>query len=112
MCTSCGCSEGAQARLTDTVSGKTEGLDDPKQAHPHDHLFDELAERMARGPVTFALTLELAEPGDCLTDPTQVWPAGRTQVVIGHLTLLAPTSIEEIGDPAEYLMALQRQRAD
>src|ERR1700683_1742311 len=51
------------------------------------------------GRVKYSLTLEFAEPGDPLDDPTQVWPAGRKQVVIGHLEVITATSIEEIGDP-------------
>jgi catalase len=69
------------------------------QKHPHDHLFNEMADRVKRGPVKYSLTLEFAEPGDPLDDPTQVWPAGRKQVVIGHLEVVTATSIEEIGDP-------------
>ena len=35
MCTSCGCSEGGQARLTDPVTGKTESVADHEHAHSH-----------------------------------------------------------------------------
>jgi len=69
------------------------------QQHPNDYLFKEMAERVARGPVKYALVLEFAEPGDPLNDPTQVWPADRKRVVIGHLELVSPTSLLEIGDP-------------
>jgi catalase len=69
------------------------------QKHPNDHLFREMASRVEREPVGYALMLEFAEPGDPLDDPTQVWPPDRKQVVIGHLEVVAPTSIEEIGDP-------------
>jgi catalase len=69
------------------------------QKLPHDHLFNEMASRVERGPVKYSLMLEFAEPGDPLDDPTQVWPAGRKQVVVGHLEVVAATSIAEIGDP-------------
>jgi catalase len=80
----------------DGVAGQTV---EELQKHPNDYLFRELASRVQRGPVKFALTLEFAEPGDPLDDPTQIWPAGRKQVVIGHVEVIAQTSIEEIGDP-------------
>jgi catalase len=62
-------------------------------------LFDELDCRLEHGPVAFDLVIELAEPGDILDDATHLWPDGRTRVVIGRLTLDAPTSEREIGDP-------------
>jgi catalase len=58
-----------------------------------------MADRVKRAPVKYSLALEFAEPGDPLDDPTQVWPAGRKQVVIGHLEVVKATSTEEIGDP-------------
>jgi catalase len=65
---------------------------------PSNHLFTELEERLARGPVTFTLTLELAEPGDRTDDATHLWPEGRARVAIGTLTLVAATTEAEIGD--------------
>lgn len=50
-------------------------------------LFDEIRDRIARGPVTFQLRAQLAEPGDPVTDATQVWPAERKVVTLGILTV-------------------------
>jgi catalase len=69
------------------------------QALPNDSLFNELEERLARGPVRFALYLSLAEEGDDLSDPSTAWPPTRERVVLGHLALQRRTSTEEIGDP-------------
>jgi len=70
-----------------------------QQALPHDHLFTEMEERIEKGPVRFALWLEIGEEGDPLDDPTALWPEGRKRVLAGHLELVAKTSLEEIGDP-------------
>ena len=49
------------------------------------YLSDELAERLAKGPTSFALRVTLPDDGDPLDDPTQVWPDGRKQVEAGRL---------------------------
>jgi catalase len=69
------------------------------QALPNEHLFDEMAARIADGPCKFHLELELGEDNDPTDDPTQLWPKERKRVVIGELELVAKTSVEEIGDP-------------
>jgi catalase len=80
----------------DGVAGQTV---EELQKHPNDYLFQEMADRIRRGRVRFALMLEFAEPGDPLDDPTQIWPEGRNQEVIGHVEVVAPTSVKEVGDP-------------
>jgi catalase len=62
-------------------------------------LFDEFEERIKKGPVRYDFVLELAEPGDPLDDPTTLWPPDRRRVTVGTLELVAPISLEEIGDP-------------
>ena len=64
-----------------------------------DILYAELEERLAREPVHFDLVLELAEPGDPVDDATALWPEGRRRVVIGRMTLTAPASEKDTGDP-------------
>lgn len=54
-----------------------------------DYLRDELPQRLASGPVAFRLFVQLAEPGDVVTDPTVAWPADRPQVLLGTLSLTA-----------------------
>ena len=62
-------------------------------------LLDEFDERLRGGPVRFHLELEIGQDGDPLDDPTALWPAERERVVIGALEIVAPVSVEEIGDP-------------
>lgn len=80
-----------------------EGVDgqavEEQQKLPHDYLFQEMEERVKRGPVRFTMWIEIGEDGDPLDDPTALWPEGRKRVAVGHLELVAKTSLEEIGDP-------------
>lgn len=70
------------------------------QAADKEVLFDELDKRLAGGPVSFDLQLELAEPGDPLDDATTLWPEGRQRVVIGRLELRSTVTEAELGDLA------------
>jgi catalase len=64
----------------------TLGLTDEQiQSLPHDFLGDELRTRVAKAPVVFDYKVQLAEAGDALTDPTQVWPDSRLVVPAGKL---------------------------
>jgi catalase len=66
----------------------TAGLTEAEAAErPPDYLQTELSERLAREPVQFRLTLQLAELGDPLDDPTAAWPDGRPTLSAGHLEL-------------------------
>jgi len=63
---------------------------DPPGSAPtggRDYLFDDLVERMARGPVSWRLVLTVAEPGDPTHDATLPWPAGRRTVDAGLITV-------------------------
>jgi len=63
-------------------------LSDAEAAHAApDYLMDELPRRIARAPVRFKLVAQLANEGDSLDDPTAVWPADRTIVVLGTIEL-------------------------
>lgn len=61
--------------------------DDEMKSLPDEFLADELRKRVAAGPVAYAFHLQLAEPGDTLTDPTQVWPDARKRVTAGRLVI-------------------------
>ena len=69
-------------------------------------LREELAERLARGPVAFRLTLQVAADGDPTDDSTALWPAGRHTAELGRLEIgsISPTSAADeqrlIFDPA------------
>ncbi len=79
----------------------------PEQAQKKtaDFLAAELSERLARGPVGFRVLVQLAEPGDDVTDATAVWPETRPEVEFGALALreradeLAPDRRKIIFDP-------------
>lgn len=99
-------------------------------------LFDEIRERIARGPVKLRIAVQLAEKGDVVDDSTIHWPANRQQVEFGvvELTGIAQNNdaeqrhiifdpiprvdgIESSGDPllepraAIYLASGRRRRA-
>ena len=64
----------------------TLGLTDEQiKSLPADFLADELRARVAKAPVVFDYKVQLAEAGDVLTDPTQVWPDSRVVVPAGKL---------------------------
>jgi len=50
-------------------------------------LFDELRERIAKGPVKFNIVVLLAESGDTVDDATVHWPADRKELQFGTLVL-------------------------
>ena len=52
-----------------------------------DFLMSELPSRLKRGPITFHLKAQLANPGDLTKDPTQPWPKDRKVVDLGTLTM-------------------------
>jgi catalase len=52
-------------------------------------LFEELDRRLARGPIKFAVSVQLAQDGDAVDDATASWPAGRPEADFGTLTLTA-----------------------
>jgi catalase len=52
-----------------------------------DYLQEEIRERLSRGPVRFALELQIAAPGDTVDDPSAQWPSDRERVVAGTLEL-------------------------
>jgi catalase len=111
----------------------------PEQAQKKtsDFLGAEMSERLARGPVTFRVLVQLSAPGDDVTDATSIWPETRSEVEFGILTIkervdeLAPErrkmifdplprvdGIDSAGDPLTalradiYLVSGRRRRAD
>lgn len=72
-----------------------------KAAGPN-YLYDELPKRLAAGPVSLRLQLQLPNPGDQTRDGSRPWPADRRVVELGTLVLktVAPDNA-----------ALQRQLA-
>jgi catalase len=50
-------------------------------------LFEEMDERLARGPVRLGVFVQLAGDGDDVTDSSVTWPESRTEVPFGTITL-------------------------
>lgn len=68
-----------------------EHLDDSAvAAKGPNYLFEELAERVAKGPVQFRVLVQLAEEGDVVDDVTIHWPEGRTLLEFGTIALHGP----------------------
>jgi catalase len=53
------------------------------------YLFDEIAERLAKQPVVFTISVQIAAEGDVVDDSTIHWPADRPLVKFGTVTLAA-----------------------
>lgn len=49
--------------------------------------FEEIAERVAKGPVNFKVLVQLAEPGDVVDDATVHWPEDRKPFELGGISL-------------------------
>jgi catalase len=106
------------------------------KAKSPDYLFDELKERIAKGPIEFKVVVQLAEGGDVVDDVTIRWPESRELLELGKITLTKPVAndvaeqkqliwdpiprvdgIEPSADPllelraAIYLMSGRRRRA-
>ncbi len=64
-----------------------------------DYLQDEIRGRIERGPVRFALEVQIAAPGDDVDDPSAHWPASRRRVRAGMLEITElETGRERDGD--------------
>ncbi len=55
-------------------------------------LFDELAERIAKGPIKFRVLVQLANDEDTVDDATVHWPEDRTLLELGMVVLTEPAS--------------------
>jgi catalase len=58
-------------------------------ARSRDFLFDEIRERLARGPIGLGVFVQIAEPGDDVTDASVTWPDSRTEISFGTIHLTA-----------------------
>jgi catalase len=52
-------------------------------------LFDEIRQRIAKGPIKFRILVQLAQDGDTVDDATVRWPESRPQVMFGEIVLKA-----------------------
>jgi catalase len=58
-------------------------------AKSKDFLFDEIGPRLAKAPVRLGVFVQLAEPGDDVTNASVTWPESRKEVRFGTITLTA-----------------------
>jgi len=60
-------------------------------------LFDEIKERLAKGPVNLRIVVQLAMDSDTIDDATVRWPEDRPQLTFGEISLtgLTPNSAGE-----------------
>ncbi len=105
-------------------------------AKSEDFLFDEIGQRLAKGPATLGVFVQVAEPGDDVADASVTWPDSRREIPFGTITLTARVDdqvpdrrriifdpvprvegIESSGDPLTevrsdiYLLSGRRRRA-
>jgi catalase len=65
-------------------------LDDATaKAKPANYLFDEIAERVGKGPANFKILVQVANDGDIVDDATKHWPEDRELVELGTISLNA-----------------------
>ena len=57
------------------------------KARDGNFLFDELTQRVAKGPIRFDIQVQVAEKGDVVDDATVHWPGTRQLVPFGSLVL-------------------------
>jgi catalase len=105
-------------------------------AKSENFLFDEIAQRLAKGPVKIGVFVQMAEPGDDVANASVPWPDSRKEIPFGAITLTARVDdqtperrkiifdpdprvegIESSGDPLTevradlYLLSGRRRRA-
>jgi catalase len=68
------------------------------ESRGRDYLQDDLAMRLADGPSAFTLSVQIAEDGDDVDDPTVPWPDDRERVAVGRLEVTGLAHDREQGD--------------
>jgi catalase len=68
----------------------TEYLSDQAAAEkPPNFLFEEIGQRLAKGPVKLGVFVQMAAPGDDVADASVTWPESRTEIPFGTIALTA-----------------------
>jgi catalase len=71
----------------------TEHLDDATaKTQGANYLFDELTERIVRGPISFQILVQVAKDTDIVDDATVHWPEERPLITLGRIVLTSPVS--------------------
>src|SRR6266581_3596100 len=68
------------------------------EARGPDYLQDDLATRLEDAPAAFALSVQIAEDGDAVDDPSIPWPEERPRVTMGRLEITGLAHDREQGD--------------
>jgi catalase len=68
------------------------------EARGPDYLQNDLATRLADSPAAFTLSVQVAEDGDDVDDPTVPWPDERERVTLGRLEIRGLAHDREQGD--------------
>jgi catalase len=79
-------------------AGVAELTEDEARERGADYLQEDIAERVAAGPVAFRLAVQLGEDGDPSDDPTEAWPEEREIVEVGRLEITGVEPEREHGD--------------
>ena len=58
-------------------------------AKSENFLFDEIGQRLSKGPVKLGVFVQMAEKGDDVADASAPWPTSRTEIRFGTITLTA-----------------------
>jgi catalase len=75
--------------LIKPVDGGATLTDEEAKAKPDDFYAEALKTRLAAKPAAFDFSLQFAEAGDDLLNPTVAWPETRAAVPVGRLTVKA-----------------------
>jgi catalase len=80
------------------VAGQQNLSEADAKAKSPNYLFDELRARVSKGPISYRMIVQLANPGDPTNDPSLVWPDDRKTVEVGTITI---TSVVADSDAAQ-----------
>lgn len=61
------------------------------EALPDDFLMHDLEQRLEEGSSDYEFHVQIAEAGDPITDPTELWPDSRKMIHVGTLTMTEAT---------------------
>ena len=98
---------------------------DASKAAEKEYLTQELPARLKKGPYAYRISVQLAQSGDEVNDPTVLWPADRRVVELGTLTIdkvsadaqkyektmFSPLNLVEGIEPSEDKILLARPTA-
>jgi len=81
---------GRHGRFRIRPEAGTEYLSDKEAAaQSANFLFEELGQRLSKGPVRLGVFVQMAEPGDDVSNASVPWPDSRPEVPFGTITLTA-----------------------